>query len=61
MKNGLTNNSHYGSEEKPVCLIVDEVDGALAGGVGAGFNVITDFLKKCIFKTKMDKDKDEEK
>ena len=60
MKNGLTNNSHYGSEEKPVCLIVDEVDGALQGGLGGGFSHITDFLKKCIYRTKSSQKQEED-
>lgn len=60
IKNGLTNNSHYGAEEKPVCIIVDEVDGALQGGIGGGFSHVTDFLKKCIFKTNSAKNVDDQ-
>ena len=60
IKNGLTNNSHYGAEEKPVCLIIDEVDGALQGGIGGGFSQITDFLKKCLLKTKSAAPKDDD-
>lgn len=35
MKNALSSNSHFsGGSSKPVCLIVDEVDGAVNGGIG---------------------------
>ena len=45
MKNAMTQDAHFGEEgfkqkQKPVLLIVDEVDGALGGsgdGSGAGF------------------------
>lgn len=47
-------NSYFDSEEgkKPVCLIVDEVDGAIGGGTDQdnlkGIKKIVDYLKKCI-------------
>ena len=52
MKNALTQNSHFGASKKPVCLIVDEVDGAANGGIGGGFGKVADFLKRCLNKTK---------
>ena len=56
IKTALTVDSHFGTlengektrENKPVCLIVDEIDGALAGGLNHGFNLITDFFQKCM-------------
>lgn len=55
IKTALTVDYHFGRKtageqgaEQPVCLIVDEVDGALAGSMNSGFNIVTDFLKKCI-------------
>jgi len=49
MKNALTQNAHFGNgPEKPVCLIVDEVDGAVNGGIGQGFNKVVEFLKRCM-------------
>jgi hypothetical protein len=53
-------NSYFGkvgeedNEErnKPVCLIIDEVDGAIGGGTSAdsskGIQKVVDYLKKCI-------------
>lgn len=53
-------NSHFGSKlggdpdsNKPTCLIVDEVDGALGSGNsldgnGKGIAMIVEYLKKCI-------------
>ena len=56
MKNAFTSNSHFGKgESKPVCLIVDEVDGAVSGGINAGFGKVAEFLKKCINKTQNSK------
>ena len=56
MKNAMTQDAHFGEEgyrqkQKPVLLIVDEVDGALGGssdGSGGGFKQVCDHLKKCI-------------
>lgn len=56
MKNAMTQDAHFGEEglrqkQKPVLLIVDEVDGALGGGgdgSGAGFKQVCDHLQKCI-------------
>ena len=62
MKNALTQNSHFteGGDQKPVCLIVDEVDGAVSGGVG--FEKVAEFLRNCINKsTSGNKSDDEEK
>ena len=60
IKTALTVDSHFGkleegdrkAENKPVCLIVDEIDGALAGGLNSGFNKITDFFHQCIHKNR---------
>ncbi len=52
-------NSHFGTKngdsdgQKPTCLIVDEVDGAIGSGGtldgnGKGIGMIVDYLKKCI-------------
>lgn len=52
-------NSHFGTKNgdpeinKPTCLIVDEVDGAVGSGgsldgTGKGIGMIVDYLKKCI-------------
>ena len=62
MKNALTQNSHFteNGEQKPVCLIVDEVDGAVSGGVG--FEKVAEFLRNCINKSSSgNKSEDEEK
>ena len=54
IKNALQSNSHFttvGQTQdlgKPVCLIIDEVDGALQGGVGQGFSKVVEFLKQGI-------------
>ncbi|CDW81860.1 chromosome transmission fidelity protein 18 homolog [Stylonychia lemnae] len=63
IKNATQMNSYFGSapsaggngqddSTKPVCLIVDEVDGALGGGSGQestkGVGLIVEYLKKCI-------------
>ena len=56
IKNAITTNAHFnkaGFDEnvkKPVCLILDEVDGALGGGVDQtkGMGLVADFLKRCI-------------
>ena len=48
IKNGLQQDSHFGKEQKPTCLIIDEVDGAVSGSINAGFSKVADFLKKCI-------------
>ena len=54
IKNSISMNSYFDSEEgkKPVCLIVDEVDGAIGGGTDQdnlkGIKKIVDYLKKCI-------------
>lgn len=56
MTNALTQNSHFAKgEEKPVCLIIDEVDGAVGGAIGANFQKVVDFIKKCISKIKAPK------
>lgn len=38
--------------QKPTCLILDEVDGALGGGEGdgqpKGIKMVSDFIAKCI-------------
>jgi len=58
IKNAMTQDSHFGEEglkkQKPVLLVVDEVDGALGGGFGStdggsgGFRLVCDHLKRCI-------------
>jgi hypothetical protein len=50
IKNALTQNSYFSGSNLPVCLIVDEVDGAANGGIGGGFSKVADFLKKCLKK-----------
>ena len=61
MKNALQQDAHFSKgEQKPVCLIVDEVDGAVAGGVG--FEKVAEFLRNCIHRAapaKTDSDDDE--
>jgi len=48
IKQAITTNSHFGKEKKPVCLIIDEVDGAVSGGLG--FTKVCEFLKQCTSK-----------
>ena len=54
MKNAMTQDAHFGEgreKQKPVLLVVDEVDGALCGGAAegsGGFRMVCDYLKKCI-------------
>lgn len=66
IKNAITTNAHFNKQgfstaknhktnqdkgrKKPVCLILDEIDGALGGGSdqSKGMNFVSDFLKKCI-------------
>ena len=72
IKNALNMNSISGKNPfecaEPVCLIVDEVDGAIGNGsytdCTKGVSMIADYLKKCINytaqKTKKKADNDEE-
>ena len=61
IKNSLSTNAHFNKEgysreqsKKPVCLILDEIDGALGGGADsndgqmAGLKQVADFLQKSI-------------
>ena len=58
IKNAISMNSYFQdnniSDEgsKPVCLILDEIDGALSSGGNLdnpkGIKLIVDYLKKCI-------------
>ena len=65
IKNAITTNAHFDktgflkikptkdqqiSSRKPVCLILDELDGALGGGPDAnkGLGQVADFLKRCL-------------
>jgi len=63
IKNAITTNAHFNKTgfakskmqdetdaKKPICLILDEIDGALGGGSdqSRGMNFVADFLKKCI-------------
>lgn len=53
IKNALQQDSHFTkSGTKPVCLIVDEVDGAVSGGIG--FHRVAEFLRNCIQRTAKD-------
>ena len=61
MANSLTQNSHFtrNGGQKPVCLIIDELDGAVSGNIGASFSKVVDFLKKSISKAKGPKTDDD--
>ena len=62
IKNAITTNAHFNKTgfsydknkvdggKKPVCLILDEIDGALGGGQDAskGLYFVSEFLKRCI-------------
>lgn len=50
IRNALEMNELSG-ENKPTCLILDEVDGALGGAEGSqstGLKLVADFLQKCL-------------
>ena len=61
IKNAITTNAHFNrtgfseapESKKPVCLILDEIDGALGGGsdMSKGLGFVADFLKKCMSET----------
>ena len=66
IKNAMTTNAHFNrsgfdksdsDQKKPVCLILDEIDGALGGGPdqNKGMGLVADFLKKCIRETEWGK------
>ena len=66
IKNAMTTNAHFNrsgfdksdsDQKKPVCLILDEIDGALGGGPdqNKGMGLVADFLKKCIRDTEWGK------
>lgn len=62
IKNALEMNELNQAGNKPTCLIVDEVDGALGGGDGdqaRGLKQVADFLQKCIRASKTQKKKSE--
>ena len=62
IKNAITTNAHFNKRgfaviknkgndsKKPVCLILDEIDGALGGGSDAskGLYFVAEFLKRCL-------------
>ena len=62
IKNAITINAHFNRNgfsenssetKKPICLILDEIDGALGGGsdMSKGLGLVADFLNKCIKET----------
>ena len=52
IRNALEMNElSISGENKPTCLILDEVDGALGGAEGSqstGLKLVADFLQKCL-------------
>lgn len=59
IKNAVTTNAHFNrtgfsnvklEEKKPICLILDEIDGAFGGGtdMNHGMNFVAEFLKQSI-------------
>ena len=55
VRNSLSTNSHFGKlgfeqKPKPVCLIIDELDGAFGGGAyqADGISKVAAFIQKCL-------------
>jgi hypothetical protein len=57
IRNSLSTNAYFNqagflgsAKRKPVCLILDEIDGAFGGGSDQtkGINLVADFIKKCM-------------
>ena len=49
IRTAVSCDSHFSEVQKPTCLIIDEVDGALQGNLShTGFNTVTTYLSKCM-------------